>query len=186
MAKAKKRPGTLLDLPATDDESGDINVVVETPSGSPNKYKYDPASGALRLKAVLGEGLVFPHDFGFVPSTLGEDGDPLDVLLFADHALPPCSLATARLIGVLEVRQREGRKAWRRNDRFLAVATHAPSHQKVHGLADLRPGLLDEIESFFTHYAGLEGKELEVLARKGAQRGHRLLKDGIKAYERGQ
>jgi inorganic pyrophosphatase len=184
MARAKKRPRTLLDLPAIVDETGDINVVVETPSGSPNKYKYDTASSALRLKAVLGEGLVFPHDFGFVPSTLGEDGDPLDVLLFADNALPPCSLATARLIGVLEVRQREGKKAWQRNDRFLAVATHAPSHQAMHELADLRPGLLDEIESFFTHYAGLEGKELQVLARKGSRDGRRLLKAGIKAYGR--
>jgi inorganic pyrophosphatase len=167
-----------------DDETGDINVVVETPSGSPSKYKYDPASGALRLKAVLGEGLVFPHDFGFVPSTRGEDGDPLDVLLFADHALPPCSFATARLIGVLEVRQRTGRKPWQRNDRFLAVATHAPSHRKLRDLADLRPGLLDEIGSFFTHYAGLEGKELEVLGAKSARHGRRLLKAGIEAYGR--
>jgi inorganic pyrophosphatase len=60
-----------------------------------------------------------------VPSTLGDDGDPLDVLLFLDHAVPPGTVATARLIGVLEVRQRQGKESWQRNDRFLSVATHA-------------------------------------------------------------
>jgi inorganic pyrophosphatase len=88
----------LLFLPVRDRETGDMTVVVETPKGSQNKYKYDPAcGGALRLKAVLGEGLAFPYDFGFVPSTLGEDGDPLDVLLFLDYGVPPGSIATARL-----------------------------------------------------------------------------------------
>jgi inorganic pyrophosphatase len=184
MSRTIKRPTSLADLPSFDRETGDITVVVETPKGSHNKYKYDPDCRAMRLSAVLGEGLAFPFDFGFVPSTLGEDGDPLDVLLFLDHAVPPGCVASARMIGVLEIRQRTRKEAWKRNDRFFAVATHAHTHQALRTLADLRPHLLDEIESFFTHYATLNGKRLEVLARKGPKRAYRLLKDGMKLARR--
>jgi inorganic pyrophosphatase len=185
MSRSKKSTPSLVDLPVRDRETGDVTVVVETPKGSRNKYKYDPECRALRLGAVVGEGLAFPYDFGFVPSTLGEDGDPLDVLLFLDHGVPPGCVATARLIGVLEVRQREEKeRKWKRNDRFFAVATHAHDHQHLKTLGDLRPHLLDEVESFFTHYAGLNGKQLEVLARKGPGRAERLLKAGAKLFER--
>jgi len=185
MARSRKSTPTLIDLPARDRETGDITVVVETPKGSRNKYKYDPDCRALRLGAVLGEGLAFPYDFGFIPSTLGEDGDPLDVLLFLDHGVPPSTVATARLIGVLEIQQRTAKEPkWTRNDRIFAVATHAHDHQHLKSLADLRPHMLDEIESFFTHYAGLNGKQLKVLARKGPRRAAKLLKAGARLFER--
>src|ERR1051326_6478248 len=158
-----RSPNTLDCLPLVDEESGDLTVVLETPKGSRNKYKYDAEYDAIRLGATLGEGLAFPYDFGFFPSTLGEDGDPLDVLLFLDSAVPPGCVATARLIGVLEVEQKEKRKTWKRTERFFAVATHAPTHQRLNHLDDLRPHLLPEIESFFTHYAGLNGKKLRIV-----------------------
>jgi inorganic pyrophosphatase len=185
MARSSKTTPSLIDLPVHDRETGDITVVVETPKASRNKYKYDPECRALRLAAVLGEGLAFPYDFGFFPSTVGEDGDPLDVLLFLDHGVPPTTVVTARLIGVLEVRQRtEGEKKWKRNDRFFAVATHAHTHGHLKTLDDLRPHLLDEVEAFFVHYAGLNGKQLEVLARKGPRRAAKLLKAGARSFER--
>jgi inorganic pyrophosphatase len=183
MARA---PKTLDRLPLVDEEAGDYWIVLETPKGSRNKYKYEPAFGAIKLSATLGEGLAFPYDFGFFPSTLGEDGDPLDVLLFLDSAVPPGSLATARLIGVLEVEQKERRAPWKRNDRYFAVATHAHTHQPLKHLDDLRPHLLPEIESFFTHYAGLEGKKLRVLRRSGPRRARKLLKAGAKAFKSGR
>jgi inorganic pyrophosphatase len=159
-------------------------VVVETPKGSRNKYKYDSTYIALRLGAVLAEGLAFPYDFGFIPSTLGDDGDPLDALLFLDQGVPPGTVATARLIGVLEVRQRQGKERWKRNDRFLAVGTQAHAHQHLRTLGDLRDNLLDELEAFFVHYAGMNGKTLEVLARSRPQRAERLLKDGARRFKR--
>ena len=181
MGRCRKSLPTLIDLPVQDPETGDITVIVETPKGSHNKYKYDPDCRALRLSAVLGEGLSFPYDFGFFPSTVGDDGDPLDVLLFLDRGVPPCTVVTARLIGVLEIRQRsEKEKQWKRNDRFFAVATHAHDHGHLKTLDDLRPHMLDEIESFFAHYASLNGKQLEVLARKGPRRALKLLKAGAK------
>jgi inorganic pyrophosphatase len=175
---------TTLDcLPLVDVGTGDFTVVLETPKGSRNKYKYDDACEAIRLAATLGEGLAFPYDFGFFPSTLGEDGDPLDVLLFLDTAVPPGCVATARLIGVLEVEQKEPRKPWQRNDRYFAVATHAHTHQTLKRLDDLRPHLLPEIESFFTHYASLNGKRLRVVRRSGPRRARKLLKAGAKAFK---
>src|SRR5688572_27457334 len=107
MNRSKRSTPSLIELATRDRETGDVAVVVETPKGSHNKYKYDPDCRAFRLGAVIAEGLAFPHDFGFIPSTLGEDGDPLDVLLFLDHGVPQGCVVTARLIGVLEVRQRE-------------------------------------------------------------------------------
>jgi inorganic pyrophosphatase len=185
MARSRKSVRSLVELPVRDPATGDVTVVVETPKGSHNKYRYDAECRALRLSAVLAEGLSFPYDFGFVPSTLGEDGDPLDVLLFLDHGVPPGTVSTARLIGVLEVRQRsQGETKWKRNDRFFAVATHAHDHQHLRTLSDLRAHLLDEVEAFFTHYAGLNGKTLEVLARKGPRRAERLLEAGHKLYRR--
>ncbi|MBI2740347.1 MAG: inorganic diphosphatase [Rhodospirillales bacterium] len=170
-------------LPLVDKDSGDLTVVVETPRGSRNKYKYDPERDVIRLGATLAEGLAFPHDFGFFPSTRGEDGDPLDVLVFLDTAVPAGCVVTARLIGVLEVEQKERRKPWKRNDRFFAVATLAHDHQQVKHLDDLRPHLLPEIESFFTHYAGLDGKELRVLRHGDPKRARKLLKVGGKAFK---
>jgi inorganic pyrophosphatase len=175
---------TLDCLPSKDPETGDFTVVVETPKDSHNKYKYDAECHALRLSAVLGEGLAFPYDFGFVPSTLGADGDPLDVLVFLDHPVPPACVVSARLIGVLEVRQKSGKERWKRNDRLFAVATHAHTHQTLKTLDDLRPHLLDEIESFFVHYASLEGKKLEILARKGPRHARQLIKAGRRLFER--
>jgi inorganic pyrophosphatase len=187
MARTKKSAPSLADLPVHDRETGDLTVVVETPKASRNKYKYDAECRALRLSAVLGEGLSFPYDFGFIPSTLGEDGDPLDVLLFLDHGVPPSTVVTARLIGVVEIRQRTRKdKQWTRNDRLFAVATHAHDHQHLKTLADLRPHMLDEIEAFFTHYAGLNGKQLEVLARKGPRRAAKLVKAGALKFGRGR
>jgi inorganic pyrophosphatase len=182
MARLRNFNAPLTFLPARDDETGDVTVVVETPKGSRNKYKYDPSCGALRLAAVLGEGLAFPNDFGFVPSTLGEDGDPLDVLLFLDNGMPPGSIVTARLAGVLEIRQRTKEQGWRRNDRFLAVPIHSRAYRGLESLDDLRPHLLDEVEAFFVTYAGLEGKQLEVLRRSGPNRAEELLKAGIEMF----
>jgi inorganic pyrophosphatase len=169
-----------------DEDSGDLTVVVETPKGSRNKYKYDPELDIMRLGATLGEGLAFPFDFGFFPATRGEDGDPLDVLLLLDAGVPPGCVATGRLIGVLEVEQRRKGRPWQRNDRFFAVATHAHSQMKVQRLTDLPEQLLPEVESFFIHYSGFGGKELRVLRRSGPRRARKLVKAGAKAFKAGK
>src|SRR5262249_48838831 len=95
-------------LPTVCPDSWHLNAVIDTPKGSRNKYKFDEQHGQWRLSKVLPAGHSFPCDFGFLPSTRGEDGDPVDVLLLADEPTFPGCVVPARLIGVLEAEQTEG------------------------------------------------------------------------------
>jgi inorganic pyrophosphatase len=110
------------------DEDKKVQVIIETPKGSRNKYAWDPEQQVFALKKVLPEGMVFPHDFGFIPSTEGDDGDPIDVLVLMDQPVFTGCLVKARLVGVIEGKQTEEGKS-ERNDRLLAVdrKTEAPS-----------------------------------------------------------
>lgn len=170
-------PRSLADLPARGAQDT-VTVVIETPKGSANKYAYDPAIAAFRLKAALPAGTVFPFDFGFVPSTRGEDGDPLDVLVFLDSPAPTGCVIEARLIGVIAVRQEED-GAWIANDRILAVAAASQASADLRTIEDLRPHLVEEIEAFFRHYVGLQGRRIEIAGRGGPDRAHQMLKSGM-------
>jgi inorganic pyrophosphatase len=109
----------------SDDEG--IEVVIETPRNGRNKFKFDEATNQFRLGSVLPAGLSFPYDFGFVPGTKADDGDPLDVLLLMDEpAFPGCRVDT-RIIGVIEAEQSK-KDAMVRNDRLIGVATHAHNY----------------------------------------------------------
>src|SRR5437588_4077225 len=123
-------------LSSFDPRSGDLNVVVDTPKGSRNKFEYDEEHGLFRLGGVMPAGAVFPYDFGFVPATLGGDGDPLDVLVLMDEPAFAGCLVEARLIGVIEAEQAEGGETTR-NDRLIAVSARARNHKEVRELAQL-------------------------------------------------
>ena len=148
--------------------SGVIDVVIETPAGSHNKLKWDDAAGRFRLSHVLPAGMAFPFDFGFVPETKADDGDPIDVLVLTDAPLPVGCIVDARLIGVLEVEQRERDGAVVRNDRIIAVASESTTHRDVTDLVDVSAALLGEIEAFFGQYNRLDGKAFQVRHRRGA------------------
>lgn len=130
------------------------------------------------------EGSSFPYDFGFIPSTRGEDGDPLDVLVFMDAPVPVGCVLTVRLIAVIEAKQRKKGGHWIRNDRLLAVATHAHTHAHVETLDDLRPHLLNEIEAFFENYNTLKESEFKPLSRSGPKKARRLLNEGADAFRK--
>jgi inorganic pyrophosphatase len=170
----------LAHLPAINpDDPETVLAVVETSKGSRNKFAYHAETGTFRLKHVLPEGSAFPYDFGFVPSTQGGDGDPLDVLAFLDEPAPHGSIVAVRLIGVLEARQRTEGQDWAENNRFLGVAAASQATGHVRDLEDLRPYLVDEIEAFFAHYNRMRNTEFEVLARGGPKRARQLLEAGI-------
>ena len=158
---------------------GCITVVVETTRGRRSKLGYDPAVGAMRLRHVLPEGMAFPFDFGFVPGTQAGDGDPLDALLLIDEGLPTGTLLEARVIGVLEARQRRGDEPPADNHRLIAVAAVARAAAAVHGLDDLRPGLIDEIEAFLVQYNRMRGIRFEPLGRHGPERALQLVRDAL-------
>jgi inorganic pyrophosphatase len=169
-------------LPTTDEVSGDLTAVIETPKGSPNKYDYDEGCAAFRLAGVMPEGTTFPYDFGFFPSTVAEDGDPLDVLVFLDTPVVVGCVLTVRLIGVIEAKQRKKGEEWIRNDRLLAVASHAHTHQHVETLDDLRPHLVDEIEAFFQHYNEMKGSQFKPVGRGGPKKARKLLEEAEAAF----
>ena len=171
-----------IQLKTFDPETKDLNVVIETPRGSRNKYDYDPETGAFKLAHVLAEGLTFPNDFGFIPSTLAEDGDPLDVMVLLDSPIAVGCVLTARLIGVIEAEQTEVDGTRCRNDRLLAVATHAHVHSEVNSIADLDKKVVDEIEHFFVYYNERRGKKFKPLGRYGPKRAMKLVKQSMKAF----
>ncbi|MCU0655420.1 MAG: inorganic diphosphatase [Polyangiaceae bacterium] len=133
---------------------GAIHVVVESPSGSRNKYKYDPKLGLFRLNRVLPYEASFPFDYGFAPGTRSGDDDPLDVVLLSDAPTFPGCVVRARPVGVLRARK-EGVV----NDRLLAVPLVSRLYHDVHDLADLSPGVLLSIERFFRTILNIEGGE---------------------------
>src|SRR3954464_1347000 len=113
--------GTPKTLRPFDAKRSHWHVVIETPKGSHNKYKYDERLGALCLSTVLPEGMSFPYDFGFLPGTIGDDGDPLDVLLLMDEPAFPGCVIPARLIGVFESEQSDNGETPGDNHRLVAV-----------------------------------------------------------------
>ena len=173
----------ILSETATFDKQGNVRVVIETPKGSRNKYDYDPDCDCLDLATVLPEGMSFPYDFGFIPSTVGQDGDPLDVLVLMDAPVVPGCVIRARIIGAIEARQKEAGSHWIRNDRLLAVACHAQTHQTVNSLHDLRPHLLDEIKAFFIDYNKLRDRKFKPEHDAGPKRAQRIVKAGVKAFD---
>jgi inorganic pyrophosphatase len=164
------------DLPAVDPDSERLNVVVDTPRDSRNKYKFDKETGQWRLSKVLPQGMCFPYDFGFLPSTQAEDGDPVDVLLLMDEPAFPGCVVPARLIGVLEAEQTEDGETIR-NDRLVAVVETPYNSAEFRSLEEVSRQRLDEIEHFFVSYNQIEGRQFKPLARRGATHAQKLLKE---------
>jgi len=148
-------------------DSDIVNVVVEAPAGSRNKYKFDPKLGAFVLDKVLPSGAVFPYDYGFIPGTTGQDGDPLDVLVLVDAPTFPGCVSRARLVGVIRAKQTEADGTTVENDRLLAVGVASRDHERIHGLDDIGDDVLDQIEHFFVSYHRLDKSSWEATDRAG-------------------
>jgi inorganic pyrophosphatase len=162
-----------------DRKSGSLNVVIETPKGCRNKYAFDFDLRNYRLKSVLPHGAVFPFDFGSIPGTVGEDGDPLDVLMLMDEPAFTGCLVEGRLLGVIEAEQTEDGRT-ERNDRLIAVAEKSHTHASLKSLLKLESTLIDEIEHFFVSYNKARGKKFRPLARKGPAAATSLIKQSLR------
>jgi inorganic pyrophosphatase len=174
---AQQKPTPVAELGASDAETGALNVIIETPKGSRNKFKYDEKLGLFKLSGVLPAGAVFPFDFGYIPATLGGDGDPLDVLVLMDEPAFAGCLVPARLIGVIEAEQTEDGKT-ERNDRLIAVATDSHDHHEIESLDQISPNLVQEIEHFFVSYNTIKGKQFAPRGRFGPERAQKLVSAG--------
>jgi inorganic pyrophosphatase len=156
-----------------------FNVVIETSRGSRNKYSYDTEQGVFVLKKVLPEGHVFPFDFGFVPRTKGQDGDPLDVLVLMDAPGIAGCVVECRFVGVLQAKQ-EKKSGMIRNDRLIAVAESSLEHASVKDIADLPDALVEQLEHFFVSYNEMAGKKFKVVKILGAKDARKQVKAALK------
>ena len=176
MAKSTKQGVDLTQLKPLDAKDKEmIKVVIETPKGSRNKYAFDPEVRVFELKKVLPAGMTFPYDFGFVPQTIAEDGDPVDVMVLMDEPAFPGCVLKCRPIGVIQGKQGQGTD-WERNDRIIAIEEQAHSFADIEKLADLGKQFCRELEEFFVKYHRLTGKEYEIVGLKGKNAVHKLIK----------
>lgn len=170
-------------LPALDRASGDLNVIIDTPKGSRNKFSWDEKRELFELTGMLPTGAVFPYDFGFIPNTRGGDGDPLDVLVLMDEPAFTGCLVRSRPLGVIEAEQTEKGET-ERNDRLVAVASKSRTAGDLKSITDLNPTLLEEIEHFFISYNEVKGKQFKPLGRYGPERARRLVKQAQRRKKR--
>ncbi|SMB78807.1 inorganic diphosphatase [Deinococcus hopiensis] len=158
-------------------------AIIETPKGRRSKFDYDPHSGLFELGGLLPEGMTFPLDFGFVPSTLGEDGDPLDVLVLSEESTFTGCLLEVRLIGVIEAEQSEEGQTGR-NDRMLAVSSASHLYREVSHMKQLPSMTVEHLSQFFVNYNALKGKAFRVLGVQGPERATELVKAGSGALKK--
>jgi inorganic pyrophosphatase len=175
----------ILQLSVFDDKTETLNAIVDTPKGSRNKFKYDEEKGRFKLTGTLPLGNSFPFDFGFIPSTLGEDGDALDVLILMDEPAFTGCLVPSKLIGVIEANQTEAGETTR-NDRLIAIAADSRNYSHIRFLGDLNSNVVEEIEHFFVSYNDSKGKRFEVLRRSGPERGRSLIEKAATAWHKQQ
>lgn len=165
--------------PSVDAHKRTCRAIVETPRGCLSKYDYDAETGLFALAGVLPAGMAFPLAFGFVPGTLGGDGDPLDILILADEDLPTGCLVQAQLLGVIEATQKEkGKKE--RNDRLLAKVEQSRSYADLTEIDQLGEGFCDELQTFFATYNALKGKKFKIKKTGNAKRAFKILLEGIR------
>ncbi|MBE9054822.1 inorganic diphosphatase [Sphaerospermopsis sp. LEGE 08334] len=144
---------------------GVINVLIEIAGGSKNKYEFDKDLNAFALDRVLYSSVKYPYDYGFIPNTLADDGDPLDGMVIMDEPTFPGCIIPARPIGFLEMID-----GGDRDEKILCVPAKDPRYANVNSLKDIHPHRLEEIAEFFRSYKNLEKKVTEILGWQDVDR----------------
>jgi inorganic pyrophosphatase len=161
-----------------------VNAIIETPKGSRTKFKYDEEHGLFMFDKALSFGQSFPFDFGFLPSTKGDDGDPLDVLVLTDEPTFVGCLVHAKLLGVIEAEQTENGET-QRNDRLVAIPLEAKSGKPPEGAIDhLEQIMFRKITKFFVAYNELQGRRFRALRYAGPERAEALIRSGISNFQK--
>lgn len=152
-----------------------ITAIVETPKGSAQKYDYDRKNKWFTLKKIMPAGMVFPYDFGFIPNTKGEDGDPLDIIIISElKSFPGCAMC-CRVIGAITAEQTEQGKTVR-NDRFLAIPEASHMFKDVQSIEDLPKDVIDQLQKFFINYNEEAGKKFKPIKNIDAEEAYKLIK----------
>ncbi len=152
-------------------------MIVEIPQNSANKYEYDGTLGLFRLDRALYSPMHYPGDYGFIPGTLADDGDPMDVLVLTQQPTFPGCLIEVRPVGILNMMDNE-----ERDQKVLAVPTRNPRYDQIHTMDQIFPHVRREIEHFFTIYKELEGKVTEMQGWGGPPEARKAILDSRQRY----
>jgi inorganic pyrophosphatase len=156
-------------LPAIDDESGLARAVIEAPRGSSVKYKFDERLNEFVVNKVLPLGAAYPFNYGFIPSTRGDDGDPLDILILMDDAAAVGAILPVRVIGMIEAQQTERSGKTVENARLLSVLETVYNPPRFRSIDDVEANILNEIQHFFISFNEAEGRKFEATGRSGPE-----------------
>ena len=167
------------DMDASQITPTNFTAVIEIPKGSQCKYELDKHTGLLRLDRILYTSTHYPANYGFIPRTYADDGDPLDVLVLCSHTIHPMTLVQVYPIGVM--RMIDGGKL---DDKIIALAFTDPTYQGITDLDQLPPHIFDEIMHFFTVYKQLENKQTAVKELFGRTEAERIVAEAIESYRR--
>ena len=157
----------------------EFNAIVEIPFGSSVKYELDKISGLIKLDRVLYSAVYYPANYGFIPQTLAEDDDPLDVLVLCQETVVPLTLMHARTIGLMTMID-----AGKKDHKIIAVATEDPEFNSYNEAAEMPPHRLTMLRRFFQDYKQLEGKAVEVDAIEPAANAFPIIEDALSRYSR--
>mgnify|MGYP000019878018 FL=1 len=155
-----------------------IDVFVEIPKGSNNKYEYDKEKGKFRLDRVMYSPVYYPADYGYLEETLADDGDPLDAMVLTTFPTFPGCIITARVIGMFIMKDEKGR-----DEKIFTVPEHDPRFRNTNTLYDLEEHLLKEYEHFFSVYKNLEEKEVTIIGWAGVEEAIQVIEESKQAYQ---
>lgn len=155
-----------------------IEVVIESPRATQAKFKFDPKSKLFKLKRLLPLGMVFPYDFGFIPDTVGEDGDPLDALVMSEFGSFTGAHLTCRIIGALKATQGKDGKKGIRNDRYFCVPVGSITYSPIESIEQLGKEHNKQIEEFFINYNKVDGKVFSCLGIVDPEKAYKMVKKG--------
>lgn len=167
------------DVPLPADPTDWFPVYVEIAKGSKVKYELDKVTGLLRVDRILYSAVFYPANYGFVPRTYCDDGDPLDVLVIGQEEVVPQALMRARAIGVMRMRDEKGQ-----DDKLIAVHIDDPAFMQMTNITELPTHLMREVQRFFLDYKVLEGKQVVVEEPLGAQEALQILREAIALYKK--
>jgi len=167
------------EVPIGENQPDIVQAIIEIPRGSKAKYELDKATGMLRLDRVLFSSVFYPANYGFIPQTLGEDHDPLDILVLSQIEAEPLCIISAKVIGVM--RMIDSGEA---DDKIIAVAEKDMSVNYINGISEIPPHFMIELKNFFEDYKKLENKQVKVEDFQGADMAKEILKKAIADYQK--